>query len=130
MGDQGAKRGTGRRRHRRARGCGRPSRTAGRPMNEDVVALETSGLGKRYGRKWGLEDCSFHLPTGRIAALVGPNGSGKSTLLRMAAGITRPTAGEVRVFGHSPQEPTVDVLRQIGYLDQERPLYRSFRVGE
>jgi ABC-2 type transport system ATP-binding protein len=99
-------------------------------VSDAAVALEASGLGKRYGHKWGLEDCSFRLPAGRIAALVGPNGAGKSTLLRMAAGITRPSAGEVRVFGHSPQDQTVDVLRQIGYLDQERPLYRSFRVGE
>jgi ABC-2 type transport system ATP-binding protein len=99
-------------------------------MSEAGAALETVGLGKRYGRKWGLEDCSFRLPTGRIAALVGPNGAGKSTLLRMAAGITRPSAGDVRVFGHSPQDQTVEVLRQIGYLDQERPLYRSFRVDE
>ena len=95
-----------------------------------MAALEAMGLGKRYGRKWGLEDCSFRLPAGRIAALVGPNGAGKSTLLRMAAGITRPTAGDVRVFGRSPQDQAVEVLRQIGYLDQERPLYRSFRVDE
>jgi ABC-2 type transport system ATP-binding protein len=99
-------------------------------MSDDAVALEASGLGQRYGRTWGLENCSFRLPAGRIAALVGPNGSGKSTLLRMAAGVTRPSTGEVRVFGHSPQEQTVEVLRQVGYLDQERPLYRSFRVEE
>jgi ABC-2 type transport system ATP-binding protein len=99
-------------------------------VSDDAIALETSGLGKRYGRKWGLEDCSFQLPAGRIAALVGPNGAGKSTLLRMAAGITRPSAGEVKVFGHSPLEPTVQGLRKVGYLDQERPLYRSFHVEE
>ncbi|MGD0442124.1 MAG: ABC transporter ATP-binding protein [Acidimicrobiales bacterium] len=99
-------------------------------MSEPAPALEAAGLGKRYGRKWALEDCTFRVPTGRIAALVGPNGAGKSTLLRMAAGITRPTAGDVRVFGQSPQRQTVAVLRQIGYLDQERPLYRSFRVDE
>jgi len=93
-------------------------------------ALEATGLGKRYGHTWGLRDCSFDIPPGRIAALVGPNGSGKSTLLRMATGITRPTAGQVRVFGHSPAEQAEEVLRRIGYLDQERPLYRSFKVGE
>src|ERR1017187_10883322 len=99
-------------------------------MSEPLAALEAVGLGKRHGRRWGLEDCSLRLPTGRVAALVGPNGSGKSTLLRMAAGITTPSAGEIRVFGHSPQDQTVEVLRQIGYLDQERPLYRPFRVPE
>ncbi|HLN06913.1 MAG TPA: ABC transporter ATP-binding protein [Acidimicrobiales bacterium] len=99
-------------------------------MTDTVTALETSGLGKRYGRTWGLQDCSFLLPQGRVAALVGPNGSGKSTLLRMAAGITVPTAGEVRVLGSSPQDQTVDVLTRIGYLDQERPLYKTLRVEE
>jgi ABC-2 type transport system ATP-binding protein len=99
-------------------------------VSDVVAALEATGLGKRYGHKWGLQDCSFRLPPGRIAALLGPNGAGKSTLLQIAAGITRPSAGDVEVFGHSPQEQTVQALRQIGYLDQERPLYRSFRVRE
>ena len=99
-------------------------------MIEQVLALETTGLGKRYGRTWGLQDCSLRLPQGRIAALVGPNGAGKSTLLRMAAGLTRQTVGEIAVLGRSPLTQTVDVLRRIGYLDQERPLYRSFRVDE
>jgi ABC-2 type transport system ATP-binding protein len=99
-------------------------------MTETVRALEASGLGKRYRRTWGLQDCSFTLPTGRVAALVGPNGAGKSTLLRMAAGITRPSSGQVRVLGHSPTEQRVEVLRRVGYLDQERPLYRALRVEE
>ncbi len=99
-------------------------------MSDVVAPLEATGLGKRYGRNWGLQDCSFRLPQGRIAALLGPNGAGKSTLLQIAAGITRPSAGYVEVFGHSPQEQTVQALRRIGYLDQERPLYRSFLVRE
>jgi ABC-2 type transport system ATP-binding protein len=99
-------------------------------MTEAVAALETEGLGKRYGTKWGLRDCSLRLPEGRVAALVGPNGAGKSTLLRIAAGITRPSTGEVRVFGRSLAHEPKDVLPEIGYLDQERPLYRSFRVGQ
>jgi ABC-2 type transport system ATP-binding protein len=99
-------------------------------MTETVRALDASGLGKRYRRTWGLQDCSFTLPVGRVAALVGPNGAGKSTLLRMAAGITRPSSGEVSVLGHSPTEQRVEVLRRVGYLDQERPLYRALRVEE
>jgi ABC-2 type transport system ATP-binding protein len=99
-------------------------------MTESQPALTATGLGKTYGRSWGLRDCSFQLPRGRIAALVGPNGAGKSTLLRMAAGITRPSQGSITVFGQSPQQQTKEVLSRIGYLDQERPLYRSFRVEE
>ena len=62
-------------------------------------ALEADGLGRRYGRTWALRDCSFQLPTGRVAALVGPNGAGKTTLLHLAVGLLAPTAGAVRVFG-------------------------------
>jgi ABC-2 type transport system ATP-binding protein len=95
-----------------------------------VPALQTSQLGKRYGHKWGLQDCSFALPKGRVAALVGPNGAGKTTLLRMVAGITRPSAGRVSILGHSTDAEAAEVLGLIGYLDQERPLYRGFRVQE
>jgi ABC-2 type transport system ATP-binding protein len=99
-------------------------------MSDTTAALEANGLGKRYRTKWGLKDCTLSLPSGRVAALVGPNGSGKSTLLRMAAGITRPTTGDIRVFGRSPQHQRVEALTRIGYLDQERPLYKTFKVSE
>jgi ABC-2 type transport system ATP-binding protein len=98
-------------------------------MTDSVTAIETSGLGKRYRKNWALQDCSFTLPEGRIAALVGPNGAGKSTLLRMLAGLSRPSAGEIRLGGRPPNN-TPEVLSRIGYLDQQRPLYRSFRVKE
>ncbi|HXY43776.1 MAG TPA: ATP-binding cassette domain-containing protein, partial [Acidimicrobiales bacterium] len=99
-------------------------------MNDTLAAVETNGLGKRYGTKWGLRNCTFSLPKGRVAALVGSNGAGKSTLLRMAAGITRPTTGDIAVFGTSPGLRSMDALIRIGYLDQERPLYKTFKVSE
>ena len=99
-------------------------------MSTPGAAVRTSGLGKRYGRAWALQDCSFRLPQGRIAALVGPNGAGKSTLLRMLAGISTPTAGEFSVLGRPPGRPSVELLARIGYLDQERPLYKGLRVSE
>ena len=68
--------------------------------------LEADGLGKRYGGRWALRDCTFELPAGRVAALVGPNGAGKSTLLHLAVGLQRPDAGRVRVFGTEPYENT------------------------
>ncbi|HQU25456.1 MAG TPA: ABC transporter ATP-binding protein [Acidimicrobiales bacterium] len=92
--------------------------------------IETDGLAKRFGRKWGLRDCTLSVPPGKVAALVGPNGAGKSTLLRMAAGLSRPTSGLIRVLGRVPSANDASLLQRVGYLDQERPLYRGFRVEE
>jgi ABC-2 type transport system ATP-binding protein len=97
-------------------------------MTETGFAVEASGLGKRYRKQWALQECTFSVPTGSIAALIGPNGAGKSTLLRMLAGITTPTTGSARVVGGLPSDS--DRLGRVGYLDQERPLYRGFRVSE
>jgi ABC-2 type transport system ATP-binding protein len=93
------------------------------------LVLETDQLGKRYGNTWALQDCSLHLPAGRVAALVGPNGAGKSTLLHMAVGLLRPDAGTVRVFGESPYDNTA-VLSEIGFVAQDTPLYRDFTAAE
>jgi ABC-2 type transport system ATP-binding protein len=99
-------------------------------MSTPAAAVETLGLGKRYGHAWALQDCSFRLPPGRIAGLVGPNGAGKSTLLRMLAGISTPSAGEMSVLGRPAGTQSTETLACIGYLDQDRPLYRGFRVSE
>jgi ABC-2 type transport system ATP-binding protein len=95
----------------------------------DNIALETEGLGKRYGRTWALRDCSLHLPAGRIAALVGPNGAGKTTLLHLAVGLLRPDAGRVRVFGQDPRD-NIAVLAEIGFVAQDTPLYPDFTAAE
>lgn len=89
-------------------------------------ALETDGLGRRYGKTWALRDCSFQIPAGRVAALVGPNGAGKTTLLHMAVGLLAPTEGSVRVFGVPPQ----NARPRTGFVAQDHPLYRNFTVAE
>lgn len=97
-------------------------------MSTISTALEATSLGKRFGRKWALRDCTFALPTGHVTALVGPNGAGKTTLLQLAAGLLRPTAGEVRVFGRSPHTDPLETLPRLGFVAQEHPLYRGFSV--
>ncbi len=95
-----------------------------------TIPLETTGLGKRYGRKWALRDCTVAIPDGSITALIGPNGAGKSTLLQIAAGLVRPTEGTVAVLGQRPIADAKTLLPRVGFVAQERPLYGQLSVRE
>src|SRR5665213_1575832 len=85
---------------------------------------------KRFRHKTALSECSLSVPRGRVAALVGPNGSGKTTVLRMLAGLSRPTAGRISLFGEEFSPSNTDLRARVGYLDQDRPLYPRWRVRE
>jgi ABC-2 type transport system ATP-binding protein len=93
-------------------------------------AVVTESLGKRYGSKWALRDCSLAIPAGAVTALVGPNGAGKTTLLHLAIGLGEPTTGEVLVLGRSARREPGSVLPLVGFVAQDHPLYRGFRLGE
>jgi ABC-2 type transport system ATP-binding protein len=94
------------------------------------AALEARGLGKRYGAKWALQDCTLEVPAGSVTALVGPNGAGKTTLLQLAVGLLRPTAGSVSVLGLSPRDDASALLPRVGFVAQEHPLYRRLTVAD
>ena len=94
-----------------------------------MSAIVTEGLGKRYGGKWALRDCTFELPAGRVCGLVGANGAGKTTLLKLLTGLSRPTAGRAEVVGQAPAD-RVEFLSEIGYLAQDVPLYRRWSVED
>ena len=96
----------------------------------EALAVETQALGKRYGSKWALEECTLQIPAGSVTALVGPNGAGKTTLLQLAVGLSTPTAGSVRVLGQSPRNDALTLLPRIGFVAQEHPLYRGLTVAE
>jgi ABC-2 type transport system ATP-binding protein len=96
----------------------------------DPIALRADGLGKRYGSKWALQDCTLEIPSGSVTALVGPNGAGKTTLLQLAVGLSRPSTGTVEVLGQSPQHDARSVLPRVGFVAQEHPLHRGFTVAE
>ncbi|MGH3374533.1 MAG: ABC transporter ATP-binding protein [Actinoallomurus sp.] len=94
------------------------------------AALETEGLGMRYGRAWALRDCSLRLPAGSVIALVGPNGAGKTTLLQLVTGLLRPAEGTAAVFGEDARAGSAEALTRVGFVAQEHPLYRGFSVAD
>lgn len=97
------------------------------PAQAPPPALWCQGLTKAYGPNLALDRFSIAVPAGRIVGLLGPNGSGKTTLLKMIAGVSHPTAGDVRVAG-LPVGPESKAL--VSYLP-ERPYFsRSMRVRD
>jgi len=94
-----------------------------------TTAVDTLGLGKRYGRRWALTDCTLSIPTGRVVGLVGPNGAGKSTLLHLAVGLLEPSAGSISVLGDRPGSGPAELAR-VGFLAQDSPTYARLTVGQ
>ena len=86
------------------------------------TALETSGLGKKYGRRWALHDCTLTIPEGKVVGLVGPNGAGKTTFLHLAVGLLAPTAGTINVLGDAPGAGPTQ-LGRVGFVAQDTPTY-------
>lgn len=91
------------------------------------VFLNVNNVTKRFENHVALSNVSLSVRKGRIFGLLGPNGAGKTTLIRILNRITAPDSGEV-IFDGRPMEPD-DVMR-IGYLPEERGLYRKMKVGE
>ncbi len=89
--------------------------------------LEVSNVVKRFGSFTALNDVSINVPKGSIFGLLGPNGAGKTTLIRIINQITYPDQGSVTLDGASLQEHHI---KDIGYLPEERGLYKSMKVGE
>ena len=92
------------------------------------AAVEASGLGKQYGKKWALRDCTVSLPEGRVAALIGPNGAGKSTFLSLVMGLAEPTRGTVTVDGLPAGSGAA--LSRVAFMGQDHPLYKRFSVAD
>ncbi|MDR2233018.1 MAG: ATP-binding cassette domain-containing protein [Tannerella sp.] len=91
----------------------------------DFIVAEN--IVKQFSNHLALDDVSINAPRGRIFGLLGPNGAGKTTLIRIINRITAPDRGKVYFDGRLSQP--ADIMR-IGYLPEERGLYRKMRVGE
>jgi ABC-2 type transport system ATP-binding protein len=94
-----------------------------------TTAVEARGLGKQYGRRWALTDCTLTVPAGHVVGLVGPNGAGKTTLLNLATGMLEPTTGTVEVLGGRPASNPQQLAR-VGYVAQETPTYAGLSVAD
>jgi ABC-2 type transport system ATP-binding protein len=93
------------------------------------TVLAASGLGKKYGRRWALTDCTLEVPTGRVVGLVGPNGAGKSTFLNLAVGMLTPSAGDIEVLGARPTGRGAQ-REKVGYVGQDTPTYANLSVAD
>ncbi len=90
-------------------------------------AVSISGVSKSFDSKRAVDHLSFDVPAGSIFGLLGPNGSGKTTTIRMILKILLPDEGSIRVLGRDLDE---EGKKRIGYLPEERGLYKGMRVGE
>jgi ABC-2 type transport system ATP-binding protein len=94
-----------------------------------MTALDAHGLGKQYGRRWALTDCTLQIPEGHVVGLVGPNGAGKSTLLNLAVGLLAPSTGTIEVLGGLPADGP-EQLAKVGFVAQDAPVYPGLSVAD
>ena len=93
-------------------------------MPEPAISVEN--LRKVYSTVVAVDNLSFEVPRGQIFGLLGPNGAGKTTTIRMLMDMIHPDSGTARVLGMAPGE----ARQRVGYLPEERGLYRTLRVTE
>ena len=89
--------------------------------------LQCKNITKRFGDFTAIQDINLEIPEGKIFGLLGPNGAGKTTLIRIINRITIPTSG---IVWYNGVPMTDEMVRSIGYLPEERGLYKKMKVGE
>jgi len=92
---------------------------------ESNSVLSLQNVSKTYGEFTAVDELSFSIPKGSIYGFLGPNGAGKTTTIRMILEIIKPSSGSVSILGHSS---ALDVRNQIGYLPEEKGLYKKMKV--
>jgi len=91
------------------------------------AAIDIVNLSKQYGDHKALDNLNLSIPEGSMFGLLGPNGAGKTTLIRIINQIIEPDHGQVKLFG---QNLKPEDIRKVGYLPEERGLYKTMKVGE
>ena len=90
-----------------------------------MPAVEVNHVVKSFAGKTAVDDLSFSVAQGEIFGLIGPNGAGKTTTIRMIMDILKPDSGEIKILGEKICEASKS---QLGYMPEERGLYRKLRV--
>src|SRR3984893_7015648 len=96
-------------------------------MTNENRTINLDRVTKRFGEFTAVDDLSLSVRAGRIFGLLGPNGAGKTTTIRMIVNITAPDTGRIEIFG---RQITPELQDRIGYLPEERGLYKKMKVGE
>jgi ABC-2 type transport system ATP-binding protein len=96
-------------------------------MDETKPTLVLDHVSKSFGEFAAVSDLSLEVRPGRVFGLIGPNGAGKTTTIRMIVNITVPDSGRIELFG---QQMNTDLQDRIGYLPEERGLYKRMKIGE
>ncbi len=96
-------------------------------MSEANSTLTISGVTKRFDEFTAVDNLSLRVRPGRVFGLIGPNGAGKTTTIRMIVNITAPDEGTIELFG---QQMSAELQDRIGYLPEERGLYKKMKVVE
>jgi len=99
-------------------------------MSEASLAIDVSGLTKRYGDKTVVDAISLRVPRGKIYGFLGPNGSGKTTTIRMICGLLTPDAGEGTCLGLDLRTQAEAIKRRVGYMTQKFSYWDDLSVRE
>jgi ABC-2 type transport system ATP-binding protein len=93
-------------------------------------AIETEGLGRKFGTFDAVRGVNLSVQTGTVFGLLGINGAGKSTIIKMIIGHLRPTTGVVRVLGRSLEQDLPEIRKRVAYVSENRYLYEWMTVAE
>lgn len=94
-----------------------------------TLAIETTEISKRYGKKVVVNSVSFNVKPGEVYALVGPNGAGKTTVIRLVTGLAFPSGGKVRLLGVDPHEKPV-IRRKLGAVVEAPAAFYPYLSGQ
>lgn len=94
------------------------------------LAIDVSGLTKRFGKKTVVDNFDIQVPAGEVWGFLGPNGSGKTTTIRMLCGLLRPDAGQGTCLGFDVLRQSAEIKANVGYMTQKFSFYEDLSIRE